>query len=139
MTIESPDISGTYSINHGRMKGWVDLGATQWFHTATRGLGIQHPNHYAIVAWGNIWVLSKNNSISNWWPKTQHERKSKTHFLVLSNKTEKFLTSFVSFSIDSIPTANKLSRILFSCTQLGVYFSAKKKSIYCDETIIFRG
>ena len=49
LTTESPDISGAYSINHGRMKGWVDLGATQWFQPATRGLGIQHPNHYVIV------------------------------------------------------------------------------------------
>ena len=26
-----PDIPGTHFIDLGRMKGWVDLGATQWF------------------------------------------------------------------------------------------------------------
>ena len=26
-----PDIPGTHFIDLGMMKGWVDLGATQWF------------------------------------------------------------------------------------------------------------
>ena len=30
-TIKFPEIPGTYFINLGRMKGSVDLGATQWF------------------------------------------------------------------------------------------------------------
>ena len=30
-TTKFPDIPGTHFINLGRMKGWVDLGATQWF------------------------------------------------------------------------------------------------------------
>ena len=32
-TTRFPDISGTHCIDLGRMKGWVDLGATQWFWT----------------------------------------------------------------------------------------------------------
>ena len=32
-TTKFPDIPGTHFINLGRMKGWVDLGATQWFWT----------------------------------------------------------------------------------------------------------
>ena len=30
-TIQFPEISGTHFINLRRMKGCVDLGATQWF------------------------------------------------------------------------------------------------------------
>ena len=30
-TIQFPEIPGTHFIDLGRMKGWVDLGATQWF------------------------------------------------------------------------------------------------------------
>ena len=30
-TIQSPGVPGTQLIDLGRMKGWVDLGATQWF------------------------------------------------------------------------------------------------------------
>ena len=30
-TIQFPEISGTHFIDLGRKKGWVDLGATQWF------------------------------------------------------------------------------------------------------------
>ena len=36
---------GTYLIDLGRMKDWVDFGATQCFELGTSGLGIQHPNH----------------------------------------------------------------------------------------------
>ena len=28
-----PEIAGTHSIDLGRMKDWVNLGATQWFRT----------------------------------------------------------------------------------------------------------
>ena len=30
-TTKFPEISGTHFTDLGRMKGWVDLGATQWF------------------------------------------------------------------------------------------------------------
>ena len=30
-TTKSPEISGTQFIDLWRMKGWVELGATQWF------------------------------------------------------------------------------------------------------------
>ena len=30
-TTKSPEIPGTHFIDLGRMKGWVDLGATRWF------------------------------------------------------------------------------------------------------------
>ena len=32
-TTKLPEISGTHFINLGRMKDWVDLGATPWFWT----------------------------------------------------------------------------------------------------------
>ena len=32
-TTKFPDIPGAHFIDLGRMKGWVDLGATQWFWT----------------------------------------------------------------------------------------------------------
>ena len=32
-TIQFPGISGTHFIDLGRMKGWVNLGTTQWFWT----------------------------------------------------------------------------------------------------------
>ena len=31
VTTQSPEIPGTHFTDLGRMKGWVDLGATQWF------------------------------------------------------------------------------------------------------------
>ena len=31
LTTKFPAISGTHFTDLGRMKGWVDLGATQWF------------------------------------------------------------------------------------------------------------
>ena len=30
-TTKFPEIPGTQSIDHGRMKDWVNLGAIQWF------------------------------------------------------------------------------------------------------------
>ena len=30
-TTKFPEIPGTHCINLGRTKGWVNLGATQWF------------------------------------------------------------------------------------------------------------
>ena len=32
-TTKFPEIPGTHLIDLGNMKGWVDLGATQWFWT----------------------------------------------------------------------------------------------------------
>ena len=34
-----PEIPGTHFIDLGRMKGWVDLGATQWFWTREPWIG----------------------------------------------------------------------------------------------------
>ena len=36
-TTKFPNISGTHFIDLGRMKGWVNLGATQWFWTILKG------------------------------------------------------------------------------------------------------
>ena len=48
-TNKFPAISGTHFTHLGRMKGWVDLGATQWFFEhGTPGLGIQRLDHLAI-------------------------------------------------------------------------------------------
>ena len=38
-TIKFPKIPGTHFINLGRMKGWVDLGATQWVWTRDPWIG----------------------------------------------------------------------------------------------------
>ena len=38
-TTKSPEISGTHFIDLWRMKGWVDLGATQWFWTQDPWIG----------------------------------------------------------------------------------------------------
>ena len=38
-TTKLPEIPGTHFINLGRMKGWVDLGATQWFWTQDPWIG----------------------------------------------------------------------------------------------------
>ena len=49
-TTTFPEIPGTHFINLGRMKGWVDLGATQWFWTREAWIG--NPpclNHYASI------------------------------------------------------------------------------------------
>ena len=42
-TIQFPEIPGTHFINLGRMKGWVDLGATQWFCTRDSWIGNPAP------------------------------------------------------------------------------------------------
>ena len=44
-TTKFQDIPGTHFIDFGRMKGRVDLGATQWFEHGTAGLAIQRLNH----------------------------------------------------------------------------------------------
>ena len=38
-TTKSPEDPGTHFINLGRMKGWVHLGATQWFWTRDPWIG----------------------------------------------------------------------------------------------------
>ena len=40
---------GTQFIDLGKIKGWVDLRATQWFKNGTPGLGIQCLNHEVIA------------------------------------------------------------------------------------------
>ena len=50
-TTKFPQIPGTNLINLGRMKGWVNLGTTEWFWTHDPELGIQYLNHYAITFW----------------------------------------------------------------------------------------
>ena len=42
-TTKFPDIPGTHFINLGRMKGWVDLGATDWFWTQDPWIGNPAP------------------------------------------------------------------------------------------------
>ena len=38
-TNTSPEIPGTHFIDLGGMKGWVELGATQWFWTRDPSIG----------------------------------------------------------------------------------------------------
>ena len=45
LTTKSPRVSVTHFIHLGRMKGWVNLGATEWFEPETPGLGIQRVKH----------------------------------------------------------------------------------------------
>ena len=42
-TIQFPDIPGTHFIDLGRMKGWVNFGATQWFWTRNPWTGNPAP------------------------------------------------------------------------------------------------
>ena len=44
-TAKFPENPGTHLINLGRMKGWVDLGGTQWFWTQDPWIEIQCLNH----------------------------------------------------------------------------------------------
>ena len=48
-TTKFPEISGTYFTDLGRMKGWVDLGATQWFWTWDPW--IRNPAPWALGHW----------------------------------------------------------------------------------------
>ena len=57
-----PEIPGTHLILLRRMKGWVNLGATQWFHIqnpwirnpAPKPLGHCSINHVVFVAWKGV-------------------------------------------------------------------------------------
>ena len=42
-TIQFPEIPGTHFIDLGRMKDWVNLGATQWFRTRDPWIGNPAP------------------------------------------------------------------------------------------------
>ena len=42
-TTKFPEIPGTHFIDLGRMKGWVELGATQWFWTWDPWIGNPAP------------------------------------------------------------------------------------------------
>ena len=55
-TTKSPEVPGTRFIDRGRMKGYVNLSATQWFSTRdeTQRLGIQRLNHRPLH---QIWIL----------------------------------------------------------------------------------
>ena len=46
---KSPEIPSTHFINLGRMKGWVNLAATQWFWTRDPWTENQRLNHYTTV------------------------------------------------------------------------------------------
>ena len=61
-TTKSSEGPGTYLVDLGRMKGWVGIGAIQWFELRTPRLEIQHPNYYAIVPWltSRIYVFCRN-------------------------------------------------------------------------------
>ena len=43
-TTKFPEIPGTHFIDLGRMKGWVDLGTTQWFWTQDPWIGNPAPS-----------------------------------------------------------------------------------------------
>ena len=46
LIIQFPEIPGSHFIDLRKMKGWVDLGATQWFWTRDPGLWIQRLNYF---------------------------------------------------------------------------------------------
>ena len=48
-TTKFPEIPGTHSIDLGWMKGWVDLGATQWFWKWDLWIGNQCCHLYSFV------------------------------------------------------------------------------------------
>ena len=49
-TTKFPEISGTHFTDLGRMKGWVDFGATQWFWTRDPWIGNPAPGMYCTNA-----------------------------------------------------------------------------------------
>ena len=49
LTSKFSGMPGTQFIDLGKIKGWVDLRATQWFENGTLGLGIQCLNHEVIA------------------------------------------------------------------------------------------
>ena len=56
-TIKFPEIPGTHFIDHGRMKGWIDLGATQWFWTRDRWIGNWAPQPLRTMSLMLFWCL----------------------------------------------------------------------------------
>ena len=52
-TTKFPEITGTHFIDLGRMKGWVDLGHTQWFWTRDAWIGNPAP-YYSYMKIVNI-------------------------------------------------------------------------------------
>ena len=58
-TIQFPGVPGTQLINLGRMKGWVDLAATQLFWTEDPWIGTPAPLGHYSMNWG---------SSKNWGP-----------------------------------------------------------------------
>ena len=57
-TTKFPEIPGTHLIDLGKIKGWVDLGATHLFWTWDPWIGNQRLNHYGIAPEGK-WTFSK--------------------------------------------------------------------------------
>ena len=53
--IQFPEIPGTHFIDFGRMKGWVNLGATQWFWTRDSWIGNPAPSILASQLNLNLW------------------------------------------------------------------------------------
>ena len=69
---KSPGVSGSYWIDLGRMKGWVELGATLWLDTG-RELNVQ----FTSCVYGELcWSTSQSKSISQY-----EAHKVKSHFL----------------------------------------------------------
>ena len=56
-TTTSPEFPGTHFINLRRMKGWVDLGATQWFWTWDSWIENLLPKNFSMALW-RIWLHS---------------------------------------------------------------------------------
>ena len=54
-TIQFPQIPGTHFIDFGRMKGWVNLAATQWFWTRDSWIGNPAPSILESQLNLNLW------------------------------------------------------------------------------------
>ena len=79
-TTKFPEIPGTHFINLGRMKGWVDLRATQWFWTWNTWIGnpllttrpLLHKLHCSInfPEFSSAWKFSFIHPFTLWsgWP-----------------------------------------------------------------------
>ena len=68
-TTKFPESPGTHLINLRRMKGWMDLGATQWFWTWDPWIGnpatypLDHQKADIIVQVGNTQLLDLKNGL----------------------------------------------------------------------------
>ena len=66
-TTKFPELSGTHFTDLGRMKGWVDLGATQWFWSRDPWIRSPAPSPKGHCSIGHCFIILffKFNEVNN--------------------------------------------------------------------------